>query len=252
MKKILFLFLLLFSIHGFTQTLNDYQYVIVPIKFNDFDINNQFRLNTITKLNLEKLGFIVYYENSNIPVEILSKRCDILNVEVLKGKKFLFTSVFINFFDCNGNVIFQSELGKTKEKDFQKGYPIALEEAFQSLFRFNYKYTGKSRSSEESIEKNIDQEGVVGVGNQKSKLPNLISEATEYSEVLYAQPTLNGFQLVDSSPKVVFKLFRTDSPSMFLAQKGNKNGVVLLKDGSWFFEYQENEKVVSEKIEIKF
>ena len=51
---------------------------------------------------------------------------------------------------------------------------------------------------------------------------------------------------------MVYKLFKTDSPTMFLAQKGNQNGVVTLKDDSWFFEYQENEKVISEKLEIKF
>jgi hypothetical protein len=39
---------------------------------------------------------------------------------------------------------------------------------------------------------------------------------------------------------------------MFLAEKESINGVVTLKEGSWFFEYRENEKVVSEKLEIKF
>jgi hypothetical protein len=39
---------------------------------------------------------------------------------------------------------------------------------------------------------------------------------------------------------------------LFLAQKGEQNGVITLKEGIWFFEYQENEKVVSEKLEIKF
>jgi hypothetical protein len=252
MKKLLLLVLLLSSIQVFAQNLNDYQYVIVPTKFNDFDINNHFRLNTITKLNLEKMGFIAFYENANIPVEILSKRCDILNVEVIKGKSFLFTSVFINFIDCNGNIIFQSEIGKTKEKDFKKAYPIALEEAFQSIYQLNYKYNEKKGSTiEPVVEVILPKENVVA-DKPKTALPSPISAITDYSKLLFAQPTPSGFQLVDSTPKVVYKLFKTDNPSLFLAQKGNQNGVITLKEGSWFFEYQENEKVVSEKLDIKF
>ncbi|RAR47033.1 hypothetical protein [Flavobacterium lacus] len=252
MKKLLFIAVLLSSFQFFSQGLNDYQYVIVPTKFNDFDSENQYRLNTITKFNLEKMGFVAFYENSNIPVEILSKRCDIVMVDVVKGKKFLLTSVFLTFKDCNGQVIHQSEIGKTKDKDFKTAFPKALEEAFTSLFALNYKYNATKSSTAEPLGEVPPNNVSISLEKPKASLPAPLSETTDYSKLLFAQPTANGFQLVDSTPKVVFKLFKTDNPSMFLAQKGDQNGVVSLKDGSWFFEYQENEKVVSEKLEIKF
>ncbi|UPQ77931.1 hypothetical protein M0M57_09835 [Flavobacterium azooxidireducens] len=252
MKKLLFIVLLLSSVQLFSQSLNDYQYVIVPTKFIDFDVENQYRLNTITKFNLEKMGFIAFYENSEIPKEIMNNRCDILSAEVIKDNNLLWTRLYVVFKDCYGKVVHQSETGKTKVKEFITAYPIALDEAFQSLFKLNYKYNGKKVTTTESVvQVTLPKENVVEKKPNVS-LPTTVSETTDYSKLLFAQPTANGYQLVDSTPKVVYKLFKTDSPSLFLAQKGNQNGVVTLKDGSWFFEYQENEKVVSEKLEIKF
>lgn len=236
----------------FSQSLNDYQYVIVPTKFNDFDNENQYRLNTITKFNLEKMGFIAFYENSDIPKDIMNERCSFLVADVVKDDKLFMTRVYITFKDCYGKIIHQSEVGKTKEKDFKLAYPEALDKAFQSLFALNYKYNGTKKSTIEQVVEETKPKATTFQQKPKESLPTPVSETTDYSKLLFAQPTANGFQLVDSTPKVVYKLFKTDSPTMFLAQKGNQNGVVTLKDGSWFFEYQENEKVVSEKLEIKF
>ncbi|MCB0442660.1 MAG: hypothetical protein KDC50_01255 [Flavobacterium sp.] len=243
MKKIFLLFLLITSFQLFSQSLNDYKYVLVPLKFSDFDSENQYRLNTITKLNLEKMGFIAFYENTEIPREVSNDRCAILSVDVRKGKQLFWTKVTIVFKDCFGKVVYESPDGRTKEKEYKKAYPEALQEAFKAFSAFNYKFNDTK---------------VVAVSNNPSQEPAIENVATsgyetkDFSNLLFAQPTANGFQLVDSTPKVVYKLFKTDNPSLFLAQKGNQNGVITMKDGSWFFEYQENEKVISEKLEIKF
>ena len=251
MKKSVFIILFLSTFQLFAQNLNDYQYVVVPTKFAGFDIENQYRLNTITKFNLEKMGFVAFYEN-NIPSDLINQRCDVLTVDVVKDNKLFWVKLYLTFKDCYGKIIHQSEVGKTKEKEFKIAYPKALDEAFKSLFVLNYKYNGTKSSANETVLINTPQKAVVSSEKTKATLPALVSETTDYSKLLFAQPTSNGFQLVDSTPKVVYKLFKTDSPTMFLAQKGNQNGVVTLKDDSWFFEYQENEKVVSEKLEIKF
>ena len=137
---------------------------------------------------------------------------------------------------------------KSKEKEYKVSYRQALEDAFQSLFAMDYKYNETKRTTKKIVTPTI----TVPTEEQKTSLPTPEYDTLDRSKLLFAQPTSNGYQLDDSTPKVVYKLFKTDSPSMFLAEKGNQNGVVTLKDGSWFFEYQENEKVVSEKLEIKF
>lgn len=243
MKKFVFIFLLLGTFQLIAQNLNDYQYVMVPTRFNDFDEENQYRLNTITKFNLEKMGFIAFYENSEIPMEASGNRCAVLNVDLVKGKHLFWTKVNVVFKDCFGKIVYQSPDGKTKEKEYKAAYQEALQNAFTFLFDLNYKYNGAKVVTPSASPSSEMPKATVSVP---------ISETTDYSKLLFAQPTSTGFQLVDSTPKVVFKLFKTDSPTMFIAQKGNQNGVISLKDGSWLFEYQENEKVVSEKLEIKF
>jgi hypothetical protein len=42
--------------------------------------------------------------------------------------------------------------------------------------------------------------------------------------VLYAQPIVNGFQLVNSTPKVVMKVFKTSSPTCLIAMRESIQG----------------------------
>jgi hypothetical protein len=43
--------------------------------------------------------------------------------------------------------------------------------------------------------------------------------------VLYAQPIVNGFQLVNSTPKVVMKVFKTSSSTCLIAMRESIQGV---------------------------
>jgi hypothetical protein len=70
--------------------------------------------------------------------------------------------------------------------------------------------------------------------------------------MLYAQPTSYGYQLVDSEPKVVLKAYKTSNPASYMATKGSVQGVLVSKDNQWFFEYYQNDKLISEKINVKF
>ena len=61
MKKIVLLFVLI-SGYAFSQSVNDYEYVIVPAKFDFFKKEDQFRLNNLTKLILLKYGFKAFFK----------------------------------------------------------------------------------------------------------------------------------------------------------------------------------------------
>ena len=79
-------------------------------------------------------------------------------------------------------------------------------------------------------------------------------DAVEYiaSDMLYTQPIANGYQLVDSTPKVVLKLEKTSIENVFLVDFKGKNGVVFKKDGKWFLEYSENGDKQIQELNIKF
>jgi hypothetical protein len=63
------------------------------------------------------------------------------------------------------------------------------------------------------------------------------------------QPIVNGFQLVNSTPKVVMKVFKTSSPTCLIAM-GNQSRVFNFKGQSVVFWYYQNDK--PEIIEVKF
>ncbi|MFZ0597442.1 MAG: hypothetical protein WAM46_10710, partial [Flavobacterium sp.] len=58
---------LLISVVGFSQTVNDYKGVIVPLKYDFLKSENQYRMSTMTKANLNKAGFQAFYGNEELP-----------------------------------------------------------------------------------------------------------------------------------------------------------------------------------------
>lgn len=70
--------------------------------------------------------------------------------------------------------------------------------------------------------------------------------------VLYAQELANGYQLVDSTPKIRMKLLKSSSPNVYIAESGTINGVVYTENGKWFFEYYNANELVTEELNIKF
>lgn len=243
MKKYIYVLVFLISFAGFAQTVNDYPYVIVPTKFEFQKNENDYRLNTLVKHNLEKLGYTAFYSKDNLGMNY-NDRCNYLTVQVKELGGFLTTKLQIVFTDCNEKVIFTSKEGKSKQKDRKVGYSEALTEAFESVKALNYKYNGtKQVLPSTDVRPSPIQNGTVEVVKQEVKInPNQ----------LFAQTISNGFQLVDTTPKVVLKMFKTSQADYYTAVSDTRNGVVFKKNNEWFFEYYENDKLVSEKLDIKF
>lgn len=259
MKKLLLFFAILFASQSFSQSMNDYKAVIISRQFDFQKSENQFRLQTITKLNLQKAGFQAFYSGEPSATEFINK-CELINVDVKEEKAFLVTKLYIVFKDCNGTVIYKSAIGKSKEKEFQSAYTGALNDAFKSVYALNYKYnaTGlvaKSKINPEPIivfETPILTLPVVPVPNMKKEVIEPRISENKSAALLYAQPTSYGYQLIDSEPEVIMKVYKTSNPGSFMAIKGNIQGVLISKDNQWFFEYYQNDKLISEKIEVKF
>jgi len=251
--KIKFLLLVfLVSFMGFSQIINDYKAVIVPIKFEFSKEVNPYRLSTVTKANLTKAGFQSFYENEKLP-EGFTERCDFLYADVKKESGFLISKLYVEFKDCYGKIVYTSEIGKSKEKDYAIAYKECIEEAFVSINNLNYKYNGKtagssSRTTVPVSVVNANNSNTVTIAN------NVSSPSVDLTDpnLLYAQPTENGFQLIDKTPKVVMKLLKTSRPDSFIAIKDGLQGTLNAKDNQWFFEYYQNDKLVSEKVVVKF
>lgn len=248
MKIKFLLLLLLTSFISFSQTVNDYKAVIVPVRFEFSKETNPYRLSTLTKSNLIKAGFEAYYENEQLP-EGYRDRCELLYVDVKKDSGFLVSKLYIEFKDCFGKVIYTSEIGRSKEKEYDLAYRECLDMAFLSIYKLHYKYNGKKAAISENSTTNTAKN--ISVTPAVTAAANPVADMTD-SNLLYAQPTENGFQLIDKTPKVVMKLLKTSRPDSFIAIKNGVQGTLNAKDNQWFFEYYQNDKLISEKISVKF
>lgn len=234
MKKLFLLFVLLVSITAFSQSINDYQYVIVPIKYDFFKENDKYRLNTLTKLLFQKYGFKSYLSSEEIPKEVENSRCDMLYASVKDESNFMVTKLKVLVKDCREKIIYETEIGTSRNKDFAAAYNEAFREAGKSFDKLNYKYNGINNSL-------IITEPI-----------NTSVTETNSETYYFAQPITNGFQVVDNEPKVIMKLYNTSLKNVFLAIRGAINGVLISKENQWVFEYYENGKIVSESLKLKF
>lgn len=254
MKKQFLLVLLFVVSYTYSQSVNDYKAVIVPLNYNFLNGENQYRLSTLTKFNLEKAGFIAFYNKETIPAEY-SDRCSLLYIDVVKESGFLTTKLYITMKDCNDKIIFQSAVGKSKEKEYQVAYTEALNEAFQSIYDLQYRYSVHTITKTQSVTSEPEVRKAVSAPAAKVETPVLsmpkIMSKTD-ANLLYAQATANGYQLIDSTPKVIMKVFHTSNKSCFIAIKAEIQGVLLLKNNEWVFEYYQNDQLWSETIAVKF
>jgi len=234
MKNLFLLFVLLMSVTAFSQSINDYQYVIVPIKYDFLKENDKYRLNTLTKLLFQKYGFKSYLSSEAIPKEVENSRCDMLYATVTEESNFMVTKLKILVKDCREKIIYETDFGKSRNKDFAAAYNEALREAGKSFDKLNYKYNGTNNSL--SIPEPINSS---------------ISE-TNSETYYFAQPISNGFQVIDNEPKVIMKLYNTSLKNVFIAIRGPINGVLIFNENQWVFEYYENGKIVSELLNLKF
>jgi hypothetical protein len=264
MKNKVFLLLLLVVSYGFSQSVNDYKAVIIPMKYDFLKTENQYRLQTITKMNLQKAGFQAFYgAETIIPAEI-TDRCSLLYVDVKKENAFLVTKLFIILKDCYGTEVYKSAIGKSREKEFEVSYTEALNLAFESLYSLNYKYNGNTNFSAKvgvnvlSVPV-IASPAIVSAPSADPATVALSSTANESgttdvksSGLLYSQPTSYGYQLIDSEPKVIMTVYKTSNPASFIAKKREVQGVLVAKNNQWFFEFYQGDQLISEKIEVKF
>lgn len=246
MKKQILLVLLLVVSYSYSQSVNDYKAVIIPLKYDFLKSDNQYRLITMTKVNLIKAGFTAFYSNETLPNEY-NDRCSLLYIDVVDEKAFLATKLFITLKDCYGKIIYQSAAGKSKDKQYVVAYTAALNEAFQSIYDLQYKYNGTASTK---VQSQAIQPMAAPVA--VNVVRDTIIMNAEVVDMLYAQPTATGFQFIDKEPKVVMKVFRTSNKDCYIAVKGNIQGVLISKENQWYFEFYQNNTLISEKISVRF
>lgn len=273
------------------SSVNDYKYVIVPNKYDFLKENDQYQLNSLSKFLFEKYGFTALMQGSDYPQDLNRNRCLAMYADVFKDSGMFTTKLKIILNDCNDKLIYESEIGTSRDKEYKVAYTKALRNAFESLETLNYAYApsdkalamtataGEAASESEEIKELKQQiqqleseknQGVVSSPGtspsgaaiavpaaavttaavvNESKAPTS-SETKGFNKVLYAQAIENGYQLVDSTPKVLYKVRKTNLKDVFLVE--GKSAIVFKKGDNWVVEFYENNILRQEVLNIKF
>ncbi|PUZ29993.1 hypothetical protein GA0116948_11524 [Chitinophaga costaii] len=253
MRRSAFIFLLFLSLAGYgQQTINNFKYVLLPEKFGFAHEEDQYGLNSLAKTLLEQKGFTVYFDNALVPKELAGNRCNVLTADVTQRKSMFVTNLTLFLKDCRGNILFKSKEGKSREKEFMPAYNLALRDAFTSLDAVPYAYDSTANVATTATAVATPAAAAPAVPVATPAATPVVAQTRDASGTLYAQATPTGYQLIDTAPKIVLTLFRTSLPDDYIANNGVANGIVLKKNGNWYFEYYKDGQLISEQLLIKF
>ncbi|MGY5848988.1 hypothetical protein [Salegentibacter sp. F14] len=152
MKILLFSLLIFLSFQGLNaQNLNNYKYIIIPESFEFSKEKNQYQLNSLLKFLFEREGFETLMDKANRPVDLQRDPCLGLDADVTDDSGLFTTRMKINLEDCRGNLIFTSEEGTSREKDYRTAWHESLREAFKSVEGLNYNYEGNAATETPTV-----------------------------------------------------------------------------------------------------
>ncbi|AMC10668.1 hypothetical protein Lupro_05165 [Lutibacter profundi] len=140
-KRIFYLSIVLFTTTMFAQkSVNNYKYVIVPNRFEFQTKTNQYQLNSLTKFLFNKAGFNTFLLSDIMPKEIITNNCSTLTGNVVDESNMFTTKLKIQLVDCYDKTIFETQVVKSKEKDFKTAFYKAIRNAFEEINNLNYSY----------------------------------------------------------------------------------------------------------------
>jgi hypothetical protein len=242
----------------------------------------------LTKYLFNKYGYTALLSNEELPQDLNKNRCLALYADVVEDKGLFKTKLKIDLKDCGGIMVMSSKVGETREKEFAKAYNLALRDAFETFQNINYTYEpsnnivsspAKSVVSENTLEKEKEierlQEELKSLKEEKKMEPQKVEvpkpvvkeaetevkkieskaietkiEVKEATDLLYAQPIENGYQVVDTTPKIVMILLKTPQTDVFIVK--DQDAIVYKEEGKWFLSKNNGSKVSIEALNIKF
>jgi len=194
-----FLFICLFIVAGTfmslaQENLNGYKYIIVPKQFEFQKSKDQYQINSLTKFLFERAGFKSIFSEDPYPADLAKNPCLGLKALVVNEKSFLNTKMYIEFYDCQNKVVYATDLGRSKEKEYKKAYHQAIRNTFVAIDTLGYKYN-RALIKSNNISKEIDRDNVTKSPVAKVEVNNVAKTENE--------KTKSDVKKIDTTPKSV-------------------------------------------------
>ena len=253
-KLYILLLVLCSTMNTFAQpSINAYKYVTVNERFNFLKSSDQYQLNSLTAFLLEKKGFIVVDKQNDYPQDLAQNNCLNLQANVIKVKGFLKTKLQLVLSNCMNTVIFTSEIGSSKLKNYKDAYFEALRKVFE-LTNFNYTYTGNASSeiSPTSPKPAIQPLTVTKEVTAAKQAPQVVDSKTSLtvSSGLEIIQTISGYDFIDSSSNSIkYSVHATLFENVYIIE--GQAGIIYKRGQNWVREYIENGKTTIEALDIK-
>ena len=253
-KFSIFLLVLSMQMNSYTQSsINDYKYVTVAEKFDFLKSKNQYKLNDLTSFLLTKSGFMVLNAADNKPQDLYQNNCLGLNANIINTKGFLKTKLHLELVNCRNEVVFTSETGSSKEKEYKKAYHEALRNAFNSVQALNYKYNGTvpEISSTEKIEIQVPTVAIeTTTAPVVAEVPTTEVSTKMVVSKLIVTPTDSGIDFIEnSSGTTKYSTHATLFDAVYIIE--NQAGIIYKRGQNWVREYVENGKTTIEALNIQ-
>ncbi len=159
------------------EKLNDYKYVIIPLQFGFQDEDNQYMVNSKLKYLLNQYGFDTYMDVEDGPLDLEMNSCLALHAELksdAEGFLAMQTKLRLLLKDCRNRVVFESEEGTSREKEFKKGYLDALDDLFDRTFSgFEYHYNNHVKNEDTALAENQETTETVAKPKKDSDVNGL-------------------------------------------------------------------------------
>ena len=261
-KTYLFLLVLTATMSSWAQlSINNYKYISVPDKFDFLKSKDQYQLNSLTEFLLKKNEFTVLNKSDNYPMDLAQNNCLLLSANVVKIKGLLATKLQLILTDCRDKVVFSSEIGKSKLKDYQKAYHEALRNVF-ALSEFNYTYVEANPTDVLPTPTPPQTPEVMPIEPASEISSKVIEEKEEVKEkeetvaivelvsYLIIKQTNSGYDFLDSTSKTVkYSVHATLFDNVYIID--GEEGIIYKRGQSWVRESIENGKTTIEALNIQ-
>lgn len=134
-------FALALSFNGLAQeNLNKYKYILVPKQYEFQKRPDSYQINSLHKFLFEKAGFETLFTDDAYPDDLVKERCLGLTSKIVSNPSMFKTRFTVELYDCYNKLVYTSNEGTSKIKDYKKAYNETLRKAMAELIEMGYEY----------------------------------------------------------------------------------------------------------------
>lgn len=232
---------------GYAQNpLDSYKYIIVPKKFDFLRKENQYRVNSQTKYLFDSNGYTTLLKGEEYPDDLLSNPCLGVEANVIDESNTFTSKVRISLTNCQDQVVYTTEQGRSKEKEYAKSYSLALNNAFKSIAEMGYEFNPDLALVPSVASAPTQQPGVAKTEPVAEPKPVSEPKPTEVAVAAAAVPVAAAVPEVSEAPEKESVsggavTYGNENISFFLIEQGNNLVAYVVRSTSG--NYTQGEKI---------